>query len=57
MNIAAAPALAERLNIQLDTVTSRQVPSLIMFQAGAEVGRIPSVRARALGFTRPRVRD
>ena len=43
LNIAAAPALAKHLRISLDPLTSRQLPTLIMFDKGAEVGRIPQV--------------
>jgi hypothetical protein len=46
LNVAAAPALAKHLRISLDPLTSRQLPTLIMFDKGAEVGRIPQVRRR-----------
>lgn len=44
LNIAAAPALAKHLHIALDPLTSRQLPTLVMFDKGKEVGRIPQAR-------------
>ena len=44
LNIAAAPALAKHLRIALDPLTSRQLPTLILFDKGQEVGRIPQAR-------------
>lgn len=45
LNIAGAPALAKHLRIELDPLSSRQLPTLIMFDKGREVGRIPQARS------------